>query len=62
MYYLDNGIKKLEQKNLFKRFFCKHEFIDRSICSESGLLRISGDDRIVLCKYCGKVKGIYSKE
>lgn len=62
IYYMDKGIKKLEQKPFYIRWGCNHNIIDKSTCSSIGLTRLSGDDRLVFCDKCGKIKRKYSIE
>lgn len=51
---------KIEKKSAIARLFCKHEYVEGEICSPSGMTRISGVDKIVVCKKCGKISNSYS--
>ncbi|HBJ1646055.1 hypothetical protein EXM65_10420 [Clostridium botulinum] len=62
MYILSNGITEINQKSFIKKLFCKHEFIEGEHCSSIGLTRINGQDILIVCKHCGKVRKSYSIE
>lgn len=39
-----------------RSWFCRHKNqISGLLCSEIGLMRISGEDRLKVCKDCGKI-------
>lgn len=56
MHILNNGIKEIKEKSFIKKLFCKHNFISGENCSPHGLVCISGEAIITVCKECGKIK------
>lgn len=56
MHILSNGIVKINQKSFVGKLFCKHQFITGENCSPYGLTIISGEDKVTVCKECGKIK------
>lgn len=60
MHIFNEGVVKIEKKSAIVRLFCKHEYVEGEICSPNGMTRISGVDKIVVCKKCGKISKSYS--
>lgn len=56
MYIYNKGVVQINKKSAIAKMFCKHEYIEGEICSSNGMTRISGEDKVVVCKKCGKVK------
>lgn len=60
LYIFNGGVIKIGNKPAIARIFCKHEYIEGEICSSSGMTRIGGADKVVVCKKCGKISKSYS--
>jgi len=57
MHILNKGIMEVRETSFIKKIFCKHEYVTGENCSSNGLVCISGEHLIKVCKRCGKVKG-----
>lgn len=55
MNILNNGVVNIKKKSFIGKLFCKHVFITGENCSPLGLVCISGEHIITVCKDCGKV-------
>jgi len=50
------GIVEVKESSFVKKLFCKHSnTIEGLDCSSIGLMRISGEDRYLVCEDCGKI-------
>lgn len=56
MHILNRGIVEIKEKSFIGKLFCKHQFITGENCSPIGMVCISGEDIVTVCKKCGKIK------